>query len=82
MDNDALRAAFEAHTEGSDRFTRRMAVAIADLAGMRPMSLVWRLEKMGSLKPGALNWFRANGGITAAHVREVRADIIAAKAAA
>lgn len=77
MDDDTLRAAFAAHKEGQPKFTRRMAILIADMAGMRPMSLVWRLEKMGLLKRGSWEWFRNNGGITQAQVDEVRADALA-----
>lgn len=75
MDDDALRAAFAAHKEGQTKFTRRMAIAIADMAQMRPMSLVWRLEKLGLLKRGSWEWFKANGGITHDHIVEVRADL-------
>lgn len=74
MDDRTLRAAFAAHTEGQTHFTRRMAITIADMAGMRPASLVWRLEKMGLLKHGSWEWFRYNGGITSAQIAEVRAD--------
>ena len=74
MDDDTLRAAFHAHKEGQTKFTRRMAITIADMAFMPPMSLVWRLEKMGLLKRGSWEWFKFNGGITVDHIREVRAD--------
>lgn len=74
MDDDILRAAFAAHKEGQTKFTRRMAVNIADMAEMRPMSLVWRLEKMGLLKRGSYDWFKMNGGITKDNVAEVRCD--------
>ena len=74
MNDDELRAAFKAHTEGADKFTRRMAIAIADMAEMKPMSLVWRLEKMGLLRRGSWDWFQMNGGITADHVAVARAS--------
>lgn len=74
MDDEMLRVAFAAHKDGQTKFTRRMAIAIAEIAEMRPMSLVWRLEKMGLLKRGSWEWFQHNGGITAEHIREVRAD--------
>lgn len=77
MDDDTLRAAFQAHADGQEKFTRRMAIAIADMADMRPMSLVWRLEKLGLLKRGSWEWFKMNGGITADQVQEVRMSIIA-----
>lgn len=79
MDDDTLRAAFRAHAEGQPKFTRRMAIVIADMAQMRPMSLVWRLEKLGLLKRGSWEWFKANGGITYDHICEVRADLHGAK---
>lgn len=75
VDDAALRAAFEAHTRGQDKFTRRMAIAIADMAGMRPMQLVARLEHLGLLKRGSYAWFQDNGGITPDQVAEVRADL-------
>jgi hypothetical protein len=71
MDPDSLRAAFKAHTDGQEKFTRRMAIHIAHMAGMKPMSLVWRLEKMGLLKRGSWDWFNVNGGITKDQVNEV-----------
>ena len=74
MDDATLREAFKAHAEGQPKFTRRMAIAIADMADMRPMSLVWRLEKMGLLKRGSWEWFKENGGITAENIKEARAD--------
>ena len=32
MDDATLRAAFKAHAEGQPKFTRRMAIVIADMA--------------------------------------------------
>lgn len=81
MDDDTLRTAFAAHSDGQTKFTRRMAIAIADMAEMRPMSLVWRLEKLGLIKSGSWDWFRDNGGITTAHMDEVRAGCAALQAA-
>jgi hypothetical protein len=69
-----LRASFEAHTSGEDKFTRRMAINMADFFGMRPMSLVWQLEKRGFLRRGSWEWFRDNGGITREHEAEARTD--------
>lgn len=71
---DELRAAFAAHKEGQTKFTRRMAIRIANFAGVPPMSIVWRLEKMGLLKRGSWDWFSANGGITKAQIAEVMAE--------
>lgn len=74
LDTDALRAAVDSHKDGSGKFTRRMAINIADFFGLRPMSLVWQLEKHGIIKRGSWDWFKSNGGITRDHVSEVRAD--------
>lgn len=67
MDNADLLAAFKAHTEGQTHFTRRHAIHIARMADMRPMSLVWRLERLGIIKAGSYKWFKDNGGITKNH---------------
>lgn len=75
IDDDALRAAFAAHRAGAPKFTRRMAITIADVFGVNPMSMVWRLEKMGLIKRGSWEWFRMNGGITADNIKEVRDGI-------
>lgn len=72
MDMDALSAAFAAHTAGSDRFTRRMAIVLAEMDGTSPRALILRCERLGLLKPGAWAWFAENGGITPAHVAEAR----------
>lgn len=74
MDDATLREAFRAHKEGQTKFTRRMAITLADMADMRPMSMVWRLEKMGLVKRGSWEWFKNNGGITADHIRQVREE--------
>ena len=83
MDDDALQAAVKAHREdiaakGETCFSRRRVIAIADLAGMKPMPMVWRLEKLGLLKRGSYEWFKRNGGITYDQVVECRADRAAA----
>lgn len=72
MDMDALAAAFRAHTAGSDKFTRRMAVNLADMDGTTPRQLVERCERLGLLKAGSWDWFSENGGITGDHIREAR----------
>lgn len=79
MDDDALRLAVASHREdiaakGETCFSRRRVIAIADMAGTKPMPMVWRLEKLGLLKRGSYAWFKANGGITYDHVCEARAD--------
>jgi hypothetical protein len=73
MDDATLTAAFRAHTEGQEKFTRHMAILIAGMADTKPMSLIWRLEKMGLLKRGSWEWFKENGGITQAQIDDVLA---------
>lgn len=73
MDMDALTAAFKAHTAGSEKFTRRMAIHIAAMDGTTPRQLIERCERLGLLKPGAWEWFRENGGITRDQIDEVLA---------
>jgi len=51
MDDDALRAAVASHkadaaAKGEKCFSRRRVIAIADLAGSKPMPMVWRMEKL------------------------------------
>jgi hypothetical protein len=70
MDMDALTSAFRSHTEGSDKFTRRMAIALAAMDGTTPRQLVLRCERLGLLKEGSWDWFVENGGITQDHVEE------------
>lgn len=75
VDEAALRAALAAHTTGQEKFTRRMAIIIADQFGTTPRQIVDRLEVLGLLKAGSWAWFKHNGGITRAHVAEARADL-------
>lgn len=72
MDMDTLTAAFNAHTQGQTKFTRRMAINLAHIDGTTPKQLVLRLERLGLLKRGSWDWFVANGGITQDQIREVR----------
>jgi hypothetical protein len=72
MDDADLRAAFKAHTEGQTRFTRRMAITLADMNGETPRGLVLRLERMGLLKAGSWEWFTVHGGIKPDQILEVR----------
>lgn len=76
---DLLESAFRAHTEGQTKFTRRMAIAIADMLGETPRQIVLRLERMGLLKRGSWDWFADNGGITKENIAEARADRLAEK---
>lgn len=74
MDPDTLSEAFRCHTDGHGKFTRRMAIALADMDGCTPRQLVRRCERIGLLNAGSWDWFATNGGITDDHIAEVRAD--------
>ena len=79
IDNDALRAAVAAHkadakAKGEKCFSRRRVILIADLFGMKPMPMVWQMEKRGLMKRGSYQWFKDNGGITHDHITETRVD--------
>jgi plasmid maintenance system antidote protein VapI len=73
--DDALVSAFRAHTAGQTKFTRRMAIILADMFGETPRQIVLRLERRGLLKRGSWDWFAMNGGITREQIAKVRADI-------
>lgn len=74
VDPAVIRAAYEAHKDDVPKFTRRKAIHIADQFGVKPMHMVWRLERMGLLKRGSWEWFAENGGITAEHIKIVRTE--------
>lgn len=71
MDTDSLTSAFKSHTEGNERFTRRMAIGLANMDDTTPRQLVLRCERLGLLKRGSWDWFVANGGITKEQIAEV-----------
>ncbi|MBI1243796.1 MAG: hypothetical protein GC202_02230 [Alphaproteobacteria bacterium] len=73
-DIDALAVAFEAHKDASGKFTRRKVIKIADLLGTTPKDVVLGCELTGLIKSGSWDWFVRNGGITKAHLAEIRAD--------
>ena len=56
------------------KFTRRMAIEMADFFNVTPKFIVKRLEAIGQLKRGSWDWFVENGGITRDHVLQVRAE--------
>lgn len=79
IDEDVLRAAVASHKEdakakGEACFSRRRVILIADLFGMKPMQIVWQMEKRGLMKRGSYQWFKDNGGITNDHITETRVD--------
>lgn len=69
-----LKAIYEGQKNGSNKFTRRMAINMADMLDMDVKSLVIELERQGLLKSGSWDWFRANGGFTREHFEEARAQ--------
>ncbi|WP_370677568.1 hypothetical protein [Pleomorphomonas sp. PLEO] len=77
-DDQALAELFHQVKAGASMFTRRMAITLADMFGMEPLPMVARLERVGLLKPGSEDWFRIQGGITAAHIKQVREETAAA----
>lgn len=76
MDMGTLTAAFKSHTEGSTKFTRRMAVWLADMDGTTPRQLVQRCERLGLLKEGSWDWFVENGGITGEHIKQAHEEAL------
>lgn len=73
MDDDAsIREVFAQVTAGAPNFTRRMAITMADMFGAGPLTMVARLERMGLVREGSVDWFKSNGGITREHVETVR----------
>ena len=57
IDEDALKAAVAAHkaeikATGEGKFSRRRVIDIADMFGMKPMQMVWQMEKRGLMKRG------------------------------
>jgi hypothetical protein len=74
MNDDLLLQAFEQYRQRTERpkFTRRIAINIADVCGETPKYVTLRLERLGKLKPGAWDWFERNGGITLKQIIEVR----------
>lgn len=71
---EILAAAFEAHRDDRNKFTRRMAITIGDHFGMTPWEVVKHYERVGLLKRGSVAWFAANGGFSNQNFAEVRAD--------
>ena len=63
-------------TQGSRSLTRRHVILMAHIFGVSREALVRRLEELRQMKPGAWDWFQANGGITNQQAREVLNDLI------
>jgi len=69
-----LKTVFDIHKAGQTKFTRRMAINIADWFNVPVRDLIHQLERDGIVKQGTWDWFRDNGGITADHIRQVREE--------
>jgi hypothetical protein len=73
-DDAAIPGLFKPIKAGEKKFTRRMAITMGDILDYGPLTLVLKLERMGLLRAGSFDWFKANGGITRAHIRQVRQE--------
>lgn len=69
-----LKTVFDIHKAGQTKFTRRMAINIADWFNVPVRDLIHQLERDGIVKNGTWDWFQANGGITRANIDQVRED--------
>lgn len=69
-----LKSMFETAHGGSGKFTRRMAINMADMLDMDVWQLIRELERQSLLKQGSVDWFKANGGFTREHFEEARAQ--------
>jgi hypothetical protein len=78
LDERALREAFASVVGDAEVFTRRAAILLADMFGTGPMDMVLRLERMGLVREGSLDWFRSNGGISFDQIEQVRREAAAA----
>ena len=63
-------------TRGSGKLTRRHVILMAHIFGVSREALVRRLEDLGQVKPGAWDWFEANGGITNQQAGQVLNDLV------
>ena len=68
---------FSELTRGSGSLTRRHVILMAHIFGVSREALVRRLEDLRLVKPGAWDWFQANGGITNRQARQVLNDLVA-----
>ena len=71
-----LMERFTELTRGAGSLTRRHVILMAHIFGVSREALVRRLEELRQVKPGAWDWFQANGGITNRQAREVLNDLI------
>lgn len=69
-----LKSIFETQRGESKKFTRRMAINMADMLDMDVWQLVRELERQSLLHEGSVDWFKANGGFTREHFEEARSQ--------
>ncbi|MCA6114268.1 hypothetical protein J6524_04905 [Bradyrhizobium sp. WSM 1738] len=74
MTDAEINDLFRRITDGEDKFTRRMAITMGDILGFGPLTMVLTLERMGLLRDGSFDWFKANGGITRDQIEQVRRE--------
>lgn len=70
----SLFDAWQIHAAGAPKFTRRMAIHIADDCMISVREAVLGLERLGMIRAGAWRWFQSNGGITRAQIEQVRRE--------
>lgn len=71
----AVRTRFAEITAGQSHLTRQHIILLAHSFGVAREAMVRRLEDLRLAKPGTWDWFQANGGITADHVKQVVGDL-------
>ncbi|WP_423193152.1 ImmA/IrrE family metallo-endopeptidase [Cupriavidus sp. H18C2] len=67
----AVMEKFKELTTGSSHLTRRHIILLAHYFGVSRQAMVLRLEELELTKKGTWEWFKDNGGITDAQVRQV-----------
>lgn len=67
----AVMGKFKELTTGSSHLTRRHIILLAHYFGVSRQAMVLRLEELELTKKGTWEWFKDNGGITDAQVRQV-----------
>ena len=63
-------------TRGSETLAHRHVILMAYIFGVSWDALVRRLEDLRQVKPGAADWFKANGGITNQQASKVLNDLV------
>jgi Zn-dependent peptidase ImmA (M78 family)/DNA-binding XRE family transcriptional regulator len=71
----AVMQKFSEITAGSSKLTRRHVIVLAHYFGVSREAVVRRLEELKLTKSGTWDWFKANGGIIDAQVRQVLGEL-------